>query len=445
MKYKVSRIALFGLFVTHIVFFLCQYIIISVNVDALPEEINKAQAVFKLYASFLPVLLVQVISFIQVCGNFKTNRWVFGWNLTSTVICVAALFSTMWLEQWLEYGTFLSLGCVLLGEAVVPNQTGEDKAEDKHLDKKIPKIIATMLAVIMLIVAVGAFVEGSPSFVVSNGIIYIFVLVIVLLVWDSIESLSLGSVVTLTKAVKDKEKRVKELSEENRELRNQIISVVQNHQSANFNMSFNSGQATVEPTIKDDSEHQEIELDNTDTASVVETEWRERMPSSRRFVPRIQRSAISKFAVKNGINPSDLQRDVKFSEKFIASDQLIVRNIMIDAYLKRKFDEIFIEATMELQGSCTYDRIYYLLSKINQYRQNNRCDAKLIIVVPIVDRTAFQGVNERHYAYHDVTKILPRFKEKFAPAIENNLLEIAEIEITAEDIAEIEQEMRNQA
>ena len=98
--------------------------------------------------------------------------------------------------------------------------------KESTTSKKFFYISISILSTIMIIMATVSFIYGEPKYIISNGIIFVFALIAILLVFDSIDSLNVGNVLSLKTKVKDKEKEIDKLNTENIQLRNQIISVM---------------------------------------------------------------------------------------------------------------------------------------------------------------------------------------------------------------------------
>ena len=89
-------------------------------------------------------------------------------------------------------------------------------------------IFVALLSVIMLGMAIGSFLLGEPKYQITEGAVIIFALIAVLLVFDTVESLSIGNVLSLNKKIKEKNKEVERLNGENIQLRNQVFSMISN-------------------------------------------------------------------------------------------------------------------------------------------------------------------------------------------------------------------------
>ena len=96
------------------------------------------------------------------------------------------------------------------------------------MKKVLMYIFMAILSIIMLGMAIGSFFFGEPKYQIAEGTIIVFALIAVLLVFDTVESLSVGNVLSLNKKIKEKDKEVERLNGENVQLRNQFFSMISN-------------------------------------------------------------------------------------------------------------------------------------------------------------------------------------------------------------------------
>lgn len=440
MKYRINKSALIGLIFALVLFLIRIISVLLDNNSTTLTEINLPQQLFSGFLGSIAILLTLTISVIQAKQHFKQNIVSFWVDIGACSVCCVSFFAGYRLQLWHEYGTYIALFLALVSLCIVPKASvGETESMGKE-DKSATKIAAGILAAIILGVAIISFVKGSPQYVISNGMIYLFSLIIILLVWDSVESFSLSNIVTLTKRVKDKEKEVQLLSSENKELRANFLSIIQNKQI--FNVEINNGKAQVEPAIQDDSNNadNDLEFDKVDTIIEIDPND-DRNVRRRAIMPElVSQKAMEKFADKNNISPKELQRNVKFSQSFIEKDPIMSRNAIFDAYIKRSLDEIFIE--VKFPSMVIDERIYYMLSQINRYVNTNKVNAKLVIILPKFSKNGLEMVVG--HAGRNQERLPSLMRSRYKQAIENGLLEIAEIEIADEEVAKMKTDLENE-
>lgn len=439
MKYRVNRVALIGFGSAVILFVFRITLIATGDNETTFAELSEEQIMINLFLDSLATLFALSIAAIQSIKNYKTNRIAFWLNLIALFCCVLAFWNWPSVPVWQQYGTYFSFSIVLASMCIESKITDQDQTRMDDEDRRMgTRKIAVVLILLMMAMAVITFVKGTPQHTISEGIIYLFVLIIVLLLWDSVESFSLGSIITLKKIVKEKENEVKTLSNENRELRAQFLSFVQNKQI--LNLEIINGKGPVEASIQDDSPKDELEFDQVDCILEIDSRMKNSEHYQRSMQYLFEKKILSKFAYKNHISLKDIQLNVRFSAKFLESDPIVVRNVMFDAYTKRALDELFIEIKSQYPSAYGPDHLYYLLSQISRYAKNNKANAKMVIVIPKLTEDGMKKILGKNIK--DFERNAIAFRQRYAPAIENGLLEIAEIEITDEDLEEMQKECK---
>lgn len=309
--------------------------------------------------------------------------------------------------------------------------------------KKVFYIFLAILSVIMIVMAVTSFLFGEPQYAISNGIIFVFVTIAILLVFDSIESLSIGNIISLKTKVKEKEKEVDKLSAENAQLRNQFISVMAttlNKQSVYVGYPKDY---VVEKADKKDSEEDESPSNEKSNTNNSNTDAPTRSHNNRRVImPLLEKLLIDRFKESNGIADINLRKDVKITNIGISSDPIIERDIVYDAYIKRPLDEIFIEISNGVMGGSMLDfRLYFMISRVYYYSQANKVKAKMILILPQFTEE-YISKHFEETVFYSSSRYIQRLKDTFRPAIQNELFEIVEIKITDEDMEKIEAEAK---
>ena len=319
----------------------------------------------------------------------------------------------------------------------------EDKKESNK-GKKFFYIFLSILSVVMIVMAIVSFIHGEPKYAISNGIIFVFVLRAILLVFDSIESLNVGNVLSLKTKVKEKEKEVDKLNAENTQLRNQFISVMNTTLKQNVYVGYPKDYVVTEADKKEDSEEEEetIQADPQMTTDTNTTDGQLRNHYNRRaWLSRIEEHLIKRFQEENNIAEINLRKDIKIANIGVASDPIIDKDIIYDAYVKRPIDEIFVEVTPGLMPSSSFEfKLYFMVSRVFYYSQSNKVKAKMMLLLPKFTESYISNHPEdfRHYPPN---RLAQRLKGIYAPAIQNDLLEIIEIELSDDEMKLIENEI----
>ena len=317
------------------------------------------------------------------------------------------------------------------------------------MDKKksiLSRIIIVILCLVMLSIACSSFIYGNPPYTISDGMIYIFLVIVVLLISESFETFSIGNFITLKREVKAKTNEVTKLETENRELRNQILSVVstslnnKNNNTAVFGFDTSLAQMfRVEPATKQESESKDIIEDEiVDSQEVINKREQQTHINRSKLMRETEALALTKFIEGIDIKSCSFQKEVKFSEQFIGIDPIMERNIVFDAYVKRPLDEVFLEVRYNSSNIHMDFRLYYMISKIYHYSKANKTQAKMILIIPKLPQTCHEELFGGSMMNRNPEKILERLYENYSPAIKSGLLEITEINITEDEFKAIE-------
>ena len=315
-------------------------------------------------------------------------------------------------------------------------------------NKKIFYIFLSVMSVVMIAMAIVSFLGSEPRYTISNGIIFVFVAIAILLVFDSIESLSIGNVLSLKTKVKEKEKEVDKLNAENVQLRNQFISVMtttfRNNSSNQVYVGF-PADYRVQNADGQDADEEEISATENEQQRSADNDAGERNfnYTDRRMInSNLKELLIRRFKEENNIADIDLRREVKIANVGNISDPITEKDIVYDAYIRRPMDEIFIEISISTIPSLTFDyRLYFMISRIYYYSQVNKVKSKMILVFPKYT-DSYVEKNPGRFRSSSSDDFVKRLHEMYAPAIQNELLEIVEINVTDEEMADIESKVK---
>ncbi len=304
--------------------------------------------------------------------------------------------------------------------------------------KVLMYIFVALLSIIMLGMAIGSFFLGEPKYQITEGAIVVFALIAVLLVFDTVESLSVGNVLSLNKKIKEKDKEVERLNGENVQLRNQFFSMISN--------SFNSKASS--QIIIDASKGfmiQQAEQNDIDKEREAAQEEHKEIPSATttrynrvKITHSMEQLLLAKFIEDNDVPKEQIQKDVKIASISAGIDPIIEKDIIFDAYLRRPIDEIFIEVSLINNPHSVMDyRLYFMISKIYHYARANQVKAKMILLVPIYSKE-YIDTKPEWLRWGGPSAMLDRLKTIYAPAILNGLLDVVGIKVSLEDMKQIE-------
>lgn len=318
-------------------------------------------------------------------------------------------------------------------------------------EKKDFKSIFTRIAIIVLFTAMltlllVSFFAGESRLEISNGVVYIVGLMIFLLIYESIESFSIGNLLSLKKEVNDKKEQVKKLTTENSELRTQMVSIVRasitNNNRAEvvlgFGDAFLKNVRVQNASIEEISEEKSIEdTVSQDVSAVPERanpdNYQIPLNLRLRFKREIEDSIVEKFAKLEGINQDSVRKNVKFAASENCSDPIMIYRAVFDGYIKRPMEELFIKASFRVPYVNLLYQLYYTLSIILQYAKANNRSAKLLLIVPdICDKYSAYVYTSPHTLKNRQPDI-DRLKDDFNPALQNGLLEIVHLSYSEEE------------
>lgn len=292
----------------------------------------------------------------------------------------------------------------------------------------------------MLAMAITSFFCAEPNFSITTNIIAIFVIVAILLVFDTVESLSISNVLTLKKKVKEKETEVSRLNNENIQLRNQFISMSStlNNQTLNqINLGDYGKGLEVKSASEDEIKQEKAVNAIVDGSSKGQTVVHNARFNGARFASEFEKLLIDKFAAKNNLDVTNLRKDIKITGVISKTDPIIDKDIMYDAYLRRSVDEVFIEISLVSNYHMMMDyRLYFMISRVYHYSKANQVKAKLVLVVPRIPKDYIESKPE-WILRNNPSQVVSRLKKLYSPAIENDLLEIEEIDVSKEEMQNI--------
>ena len=332
--------------------------------------------------------------------------------------------------------------------SIIKTDSKAIKMDMKKERSTFSKIAISIIFFVMLLFSVTSFFASSSRLTISNGIIYILGLMIFLIISDSIETFSIGNLITLKKEVENKKEEVKKLTSENSELRTQIVSIMSaSITNQNRNQVFlGIGEtwlknARVEQTTSDDTtDEEQVAIENAESDNTNSNQSSTHMSPYNKsmFFRMSEEMLINKFTAKNEIDPKTVQQRVRISEHFTYSDPIMESKLVFDAYIKRPLDELFIETTQGTPHVHLIYRIYYMISAIIQYAQINNKAARLVILVPVFPDEWMSKITPHRNQIRDIE----RLENTFQPAIKNGFLEIKRIEFNEKDCNEIEQSIQ---
>lgn len=271
------------------------------------------------------------------------------------------------------------------------------------------------------------FLFVTPVGDIGPGLLVVLALIVVLVLSESFNSFSLGSLLSMSKDVAAKRAQILDLKTENRELRSQVISIATNisqRQTSTNILGLPQDLARMfTVTAAGDAEVQEKQAE--EHAAPQEH-------SELRVAPRrLDRRKLEQFCVDRFLKVNDLVqfpavREAKLTSQVEIVDPVSMSSPIFDAYVTTLEAEIFIEVQLIRRfGFMSFyrDRLYVMLTKLSHYKalkKSNVFLALVVVSVPGEEATPIQ---------------LSRLYAEFQPAISGNLLRIVEISLTEQEAA----------
>jgi len=308
------------------------------------------------------------------------------------------------------------------------------------LDIKPNYYVRTLIAFLGLSIlgmAFTSFFLAEPKHKITAGIITLISIVVILVLSESFNKLSLGKILSLSREIEKKKEENSTVKNENKELRQELFKIVSNVQQSQVNNTFNTPPETwlkfldvvkADTDGEDDSDSEEESRSSEEQRPVPNNHLQEQEARTRSQLRRYAVDAgFKKFVSKLPLSESPFVEHVEFSSAFHTIDPIMDRRIIFDGYLKQNETEVFVEVRhKDMNTSIFFDRLYLMLSKINLYREAKNTKAELLLL--LVETSWYENVARRHM--HD------RFIEYFQPAIKNGLLRIEYISVSEEEANE---------
>ena len=232
--------------------------------------------------------------------------------------------------------------------------------------------------------------------------------------------------ITLKKRLKECNTDLDKTKKENDMLKNQLIAQINllakqnNTQNVILSKDFEKLLGVEKATnIENQDETEKKSEEDVENISVARKEFEER----KKFLKGFEKFALTYLSEELKVDKTKIFNDIQFKEGMIGVDPIMERNIRFDAYFTENNYEYFIEIKSQLASySPSIFTIYYMLNKIYFYKNATNKNAKLILILPVVDNSLLRS---RTNSEEDLENI----KNMFMPAINNNLLDIKPIYI----------------
>ena len=300
---------------------------------------------------------------------------------------------------------------------------------DKKSNYFVRCLIVCLTAFIVWIVSYSLLSPDSKG-AISAGMITLVILLVVIVLSESFDQFNVGKLLSLSREVNKKEQSINRLSNENTDLRKELVNVVtsinQNQSSTNI-IGVSSEEIAkaigVEKATQDEIEEKRTE-ENEERAEPVRP--------LRKIINhnKLEEIAFTKFLPTRNLTDFNLIKEAKLVTQFSGIDAISNTQPIYDGYINTGEREIFIEIKIgRINAMMLRDRIYVMLNKIYLYNKIKKANAHLNLILVDVD-----GENDDR---NRVQKNSDRLKEFFEPSILRGLLKIVPISLTEEEIEQI--------
>lgn len=283
-----------------------------------------------------------------------------------------------------------------------------------------------------MLIILSSFILSENKYIITFEIIICLVLIIMLVLADSFDNLSIPKILSLSKNIKDVKKENNELKEANIKLLEQVVSI-KNSNSQNIYLP-NSFSTVGSTDINDINKSEELdtineqrEVDNFEDLSNQRI-----LTSERRKYRNVFEIYLLKKALKNDLKSSSIQYEVKLINNKPIEDNIMKNEVRFDAW---KFDgksNIFYEVKMSPFWVDYPYQLHYMLRTVELYQESSNCPSKLVLILPSVDKDLEKILFNRTDNRFSLLK--EKINDKFAPAIKSGLLEILKVDVSKKEL-----------
>ena len=266
----------------------------------------------------------------------------------------------------------------------------------------------------------------DPKAEISAGLLVILAFILVLVLSELFDNVSIGKLVTMSRAMKEKEAQTAELKRENSELRGQLIAISntmsQRQTSTNI---FGLPESMVDLLTVKKAPAEEI-ADKKKEEEVPPMPQAQVVPERQLDRAKAEELAIGKFVSTYNLQAFNLIRDAKLSTQFSGIDPISEITPIFDGYIKATDSEIFVEVRPAQYASFIFrDRLYVMLTKIHHYKTIKKANAYLALLL----FSTPEATTSRPPGFY-----LERLQREFEPAITSGLLRIQLVEPAPEEL-----------
>lgn len=329
----------------------------------------------------------------------------------------------------------------------------DDDKQSTRVDSMFIRILTSALMLFISSFVVVDFLFAKPRFTITTEIIFCFLILTLLCLYDKFDNFTIGKLFSMKKEVKKTNLENQRLKDEHFKLVNSLVSInSNNNQSHVYNMmasAWPDGHTSVDTA----GNSEEIDVSNVAEAgdainpvSAVDRENEEKTMADGRCESdektakgrltltkyfRISEKLLIDQYVKNNNIQGKLEYQLRVfnNENF---DDIVKRDIRFDAYINTGDENIFIE-TSAIEPFIFSDKLYSMLTFVKKYEEITKVKSKLVFLLPNYDKEFedfYFDVRRRANIDERIKRRVKDIKEKYSPAIYNKLLEVEIIDIS---------------
>lgn len=310
-------------------------------------------------------------------------------------------------------------------------------------NKKSKLFIVTSILIIILVIL--DFVFSEPFFELSFYIIVALAMLIIIVLSDNFDKLSIPKILTLEKQLKNEHEEKIEYKQENMKLLKHITNITNsNTQNTNILFKVNKNTEQNDEVEISDITNDVVEAKDNNIDSNADDELKNGDDFiNRRQVALKRRMYIRKvhdFLVKHQsmlFDSYELSYNVEIELKSNNLDQIMKKSVIFDGLAENGLFSFFFDVYCYGFRASLVDSLFFKLTLLKDYREVNNNFSKLFLIIPRYDDELDKIMmgNSRNQM------IIKMIEDKFCNAIQNNLLEIKLVDVSKEEIDNFEIEI----
>jgi hypothetical protein len=312
------------------------------------------------------------------------------------------------------------------------------KIENNEFNNRLTlfsRIMLIMILFLILIMIIYKYFFKEPEAEISIGLLFLLSYLIIIALSEVYDNFSVGKILKLSRNLKEKDNKIHEIKSElikieteKNQLFNQVIHLSNNinQRQTNTNIYGVPHEFMKQMGVQKANEDEVKEFKKNE---VEEIEKEENIKSKirRLNINKVENLALKKFMIANNIDYTKIFREIKL-QAFQGVDPISDTSPIFDAYLNEIDKEVFFEIR-PIRGyisSIFIERLYLMLSKIYHYRNINKTQSYLHLILVELPNERFED-----------KRILSKLLELFNPAINNNLLKIGSVRFETKEMDDL--------